>query len=102
MSEQLRALRAQLSEVDDAIVDRLAQRMDICREVAKVKLASGIAMMQPGRVDLVRDRTAMQGAQLGLDPHFVRDLYQQIIEEACRVEDEIMLQPGRPGNVTHS
>jgi chorismate mutase-like protein len=95
MSDHLQALRGQLNEVDKAIVDSLAQRMAICREVAKVKLEHDVAMMQPEWVNLVKERTAGRGAELGLDAEFVRDLYERIIREACRVEDEIMLQPGR-------
>ena len=93
MSEHLQALRGQLNEVDEAIIDRLAQRMAICREVAKVKLEHGIAMMQLDRVDLVKERSARRGAELGLDAEFVREVYERIIREACRVEDEVMLQP---------
>jgi 4-amino-4-deoxychorismate mutase len=94
MSDQLRTLRAQLTQVDDAIVDHLAKRMSICREVAKVKVAHDIAMMQPGRVDLVLERSSSRGAEQGLDAGFVRDLYEKIIGEACRIQDELM-EPGR-------
>jgi chorismate mutase-like protein len=95
MSEGLRDLRGQLNDVDEAIIDGLARRMAICREVAKVKLEHGIAMMQPDRVHAVRERSATRGAELGLNPEFMRELYERIIAEACRVEDEIMLRPGR-------
>jgi chorismate mutase len=95
MSEGLQALRGQLNDVDEAIIDGLARRMAICREVAKVKLGHGIAMMQPDRVHLVKEHSARRGTELGLNPEFMRDLYERIIAEACRVEDEIMLRPSR-------
>ena len=49
-----------------------------------------IAMMQPKRVDEVKDRCAKLGADYGLDGDFVRSLYTVIIDEACRLEDIII------------
>ena len=39
MSRDLGELRDQIDQIDAAIVALLAQRMDVCREVAEVKLS---------------------------------------------------------------
>ena len=50
--------------------------------------------MQPARVEQVKDRCADKAAQRAVDPDFMRSLYSLIIDETCRIEDEI-IQNGR-------
>ena len=51
-------------------------------------------MMQPGRVAEVKERCAQMAREHGIDPDFARQLYGLIIDEACRMEDEIIDDPG--------
>jgi chorismate mutase-like protein len=87
--------RAQLDQIDGHIVDLIARRLDICRDVARVKKVEGICMMQPGRVELVKRRVAERARARGLDETFARNLYSLIIDEACRLEDVIIASHGK-------
>lgn len=86
----LTRLRDELDEIDGRLLAALADRLACCRRVAELKRTHGIAMMQPGRVAQVLDRAAAYADGHGMDPTFVRDLYERLIAEACRVEDEII------------
>jgi chorismate mutase-like protein len=88
--EKLAAYRKELNSLDEQLVRLIAQRIDVCRNVALYKRESGIPMMQPQRVDEVKSRCANMGAELHVNPEFMRKLYSVIIEETCRVEDEII------------
>lgn len=86
----LEPFRKRIDELDHQITTMLAERLKVCAEVAAYKKNNAIPMMQPDRVEAVKGRCAALGASKGLRPDFVRALYALIIEEACRLEDEII------------
>jgi chorismate mutase-like protein len=88
--ERLAELRRRLDELDARLLDVLARRFDVCREVAAHKAEARIPMMQPGRVAEVKRRAVENGGSRGLDPGFMAALYDLVIAEACRIEDEIL------------
>ncbi len=88
MSASLSPLRAEIDALDDAIVELLGRRFGVVRRVAAVKAAEGLPAVLPDRVAAVKRRAAALGAERGLDPAFVANLYQMIIDEACRLEEE--------------
>ena len=92
--EALTALREKLDGVDDRLIACLADRLDVCVEIAHVKKTTGIPMMQPGRVQHVKDRCAALARQRGVSGELVTQLYALIIEETCRLEDEIIGERG--------
>jgi chorismate mutase len=51
-------------------------------------------MMQPERVEAVKQRRRELGMQHGLDGDFMVSLYSIIIQETCRMEDEIIEAQG--------
>ncbi|MBL0419350.1 aminodeoxychorismate synthase component I [Ramlibacter sp. AW1] len=88
--EGLAPYRTLIDTLDKEILDRLGQRLGVCREVAEFKKRNQISMMQPARVEHVKRTRAELGRTLGLDGEFVSRLYTCIIAEACRLEDEII------------
>jgi chorismate mutase-like protein len=94
MSEQFLAeLRKEIDAVDEEIVTLLAKRMVIVHRVSDVKLEHGIPSYLPERIAAVLEKRAAQGETMGLDGDFVRSLYRVIIDEACRLEDEVLGTP---------
>ena len=90
MTQDLSPFRDRIDALDDQIVALLAERLAVCAEVGHFKAAHGMAVMQPDRVAQVKERNAARGAKAGLRPDFTRALYGLIIDEACRLEDEIL------------
>ncbi|MBS1891411.1 MAG: chorismate mutase [Actinobacteria bacterium] len=90
--------RARLDEIDAQLVDLLGERFQICREVAVHKAENEIAMMQPGRVEIVRARYLQHGAEVDLPGDFTASLFDLMIDATCRAEDELMerLAAGEP------
>lgn len=87
--EALKPFRVRIDALDDQIVDLLAQRMDIVREVGEVKARENIATVQHDRVIEVRERCVQRGLKSGLNPGLVRKIYDAIIDEAHEVEQAI-------------
>lgn len=82
--------RHRLDGLDDEIARLLGERFDVCREIARYKLAHGIPMMQPDRVALVRDRYLARGEEAGLPADFSSGLFELLIAATCKAEDELM------------
>jgi chorismate mutase len=87
---KLQPYRAELDALDARLADLLAARLTVCRQVAELKRAEGIPMMQPHRVASVGESYADRGRRLDLSPDFMRALAGLIVGEACRIEDEII------------
>lgn len=90
MSEGLAPYRERLDRLDDGIARLLGERFEVCREIARHKLAHGIPMMQPDRVEAVRARYLARGAEAGLPEEFTAALFELLIGATCKAEDELM------------
>jgi chorismate mutase-like protein len=88
--ERLLILRKELDELDERLMDVLARRFAVCREVARYKAAMDIPMMQPARVTEVKRRAGERALSAGLDEQFGLKLYELIIAEACSLEDRVI------------
>jgi 4-amino-4-deoxychorismate mutase len=88
----LEPFRRRLDEIDDEIARLLGERFEVCREIARHKLAEDIPMMQPARVDEVRARYLARGAEADLPAEFVADLFELLIAATCKEEDELMAE----------
>ena len=89
-TEGLEPFRNQINDLDEQITNLLARRFEVCAEVARYKKSHDIPMMQPDRVEAVKQRCAELGVKKGLRSQFVREIYSRIIQEACDLEDEII------------
>ena len=52
----LQNLRKEIDEIDNSLVNLLAKRFQICAQVIKYKNQHNIHMMQPERVQIVKNR----------------------------------------------
>lgn len=87
---ELAACRAEIEEVDRAILDLLARRVLLGRRIGALKRAAGLPTLDPAReAEVIR---AISGAarELGLPTEPVRDIYWRIISLArlAQAEDE--------------
>ena len=90
----LGALRSQLDQLDTQLLMLLSRRFEVCREVAVCKAQHGIPMMQPERIEKVKQRMIALGAEHGVSENFIVRLFELIIAEACRMEISIIQRTG--------
>jgi chorismate mutase-like protein len=82
--------RERIDRLDRAIIDLLAQRYAVIREVGHLKAGKAVPAVIQTRVDEVRENAARMAAEAGLDEDFIRHLYAQLIAHSCALEDEII------------
>lgn len=73
----------------------LGQRFAVCRQIAARKSELAIPMMQPDRVKIVQDRAVAGARQYDYSEEFALSLYRLIVDEACRIENELMVAGAR-------
>lgn len=86
----LEECRAEIDRLDRQLLELLGRRFVVCRDVARHKQAHGMPVLQPARAAIVKRRAVALGAAHSLDSSFVEALYELIMAEACRLQDEIV------------
>lgn len=83
----LSALREAVDEVDSQLLDILDRRMDLVREMGKLKARENVSTLQPHRWQSILDDRIRKGCSVGLSGGFVKELMQLIHEEAIRTQE---------------
>ena len=89
-SQSLSELRCRLDQIDDGILELLAQRMRIAVEIGAYKKAHSMPILQTMRYSEIIERSAEFGKTLDLDPDFVREVVKTIHEESVRKQMTVM------------
>ena len=85
-TEDLADLRQQIDEIDNKILEIMAKRMRISREIAQYKLEHSMPVLQAGRYDEILTKRSEQGAQMGMSPEFVKEVFEAIHGESVRTQ----------------
>ncbi|GAA3723391.1 chorismate mutase [Salinactinospora qingdaonensis] len=86
----LEKLRERMSQIDERLLDTLRERIECGVEIAHHKRENNIPMMQPHRIGVAQQRAAEYGQRHGINTDFLRQLYDLVISETCRVEDVVI------------
>lgn len=89
-TESLRALRKQIDELDDQVIETLSKRMRISREIAQYKKEHNVAIVQPTRYDEIINKRSAQGVLSGMSGEFMKTMFEAIHEESVRQQMELI------------
>ena len=90
MTEFLAGLRKQIDDMDDQIMDLLAKRMRVSRDIAMYKKEKNMRVVQTARYSEILDKRATQGVECGMNEDFVRRIFESIHEESVRQQTKLM------------
>ena len=91
-TEGIRQLRHRIDELDNQLMDLLAKRMRICREIGQYKKEHNMTVLQTKRYSEILAKRGAQGAQCGMSADFVANVFEHIHEESVRQQIEIVNQ----------
>ena len=89
-TENIRALRKQIDEIDNQLIDILAKRMRISREIGQYKKEHGMTVVQTSRYNEIMEKRGAQGALLGIGQDCVKKIFEQIHEESVNQQIEVI------------
>ncbi len=88
--DQLEELRDSIDSVDDRIINILAERMQIARQIGECKKTNNITILQKSRWDEIFTKRKDSGVKVGLTEDFMKDLYMSIHKESIRQQETVM------------
>lgn len=89
-TESLEALRRQIDEFDNNLLDLLSRRMRVCREIGQYKKEHNMTVVQTERYNEILDKRGAQGVLCGMDADFIKTIFEAIHEESVRQQMDIM------------
>lgn len=86
---ELHWLRAEIDELDGALWETIAARMDVSRRIGEWKKTHGVAPLQPERYRQIVESLDRTSDRLGLSKDFVEQVWELIHKESLREQIEI-------------
>ncbi len=79
-------LRERIDQLDRQLLEVLAERLAVCREVAEHKAKVGANVIQPERVREVLTSRSAWAVELGVEPEFAEQIVRVMLAETHRIE----------------
>ena len=89
-TENLAELRRQIDGIDEQLLELLAKRMRISREIGVYKKEHNMPILQSPRYSEILEKRSNMGEQMDLNPDFVKEMLKEIHEESVRQQMIIM------------
>ncbi len=97
MDEPLAHLRAQIDEVDQAMLDLLSRRLDLVAQVGEVKGRHGLPIYAPDRERAMIAARRAQATERGVPPDLIEDVLRRCMREAYSHEKNMGFTQQAPG-----
>lgn len=82
MRVELTALRQQIDEIDQSILDLISKRLALVAEVGEVKSQYGIPIYDPLREEDMLQKRGQEAKQLGISPQLITDILRRLMRES--------------------
>ncbi len=89
-TEGITQLRHQIDDIDNQLMDLLAKRMRVCREIGQYKKEHNMTVLQSQRYNEILDKRGVQGSMCGMSADFAKNIFEHIHEESVRQQMEII------------
>ncbi|MCC8144530.1 MAG: bifunctional 3-deoxy-7-phosphoheptulonate synthase/chorismate mutase type II [Tannerellaceae bacterium] len=89
-TENLSELRRQIDAIDEQLLELLAKRMRISREIGTYKKEHNMPILQSPRYSEILEKRSNMGESMELDAEFVKNILKEIHEESVRQQMVIM------------
>ncbi|MEG1660198.1 MAG: bifunctional 3-deoxy-7-phosphoheptulonate synthase/chorismate mutase type II [Bacteroides sp.] len=83
-TENLSQLRKQIDECDDNLIQELAKRMRVAREIGTYKKEHDMTVLQSVRYNEILEKRGAQGTEFEMDAEFIKHVFEAIHEESVR------------------
>jgi chorismate mutase len=88
--EGIQNLRKQIDEIDNELMNMLAKRMRVCREIGQYKKENNMTVLQTSRYSEILDKRGAQGALCGISAESVKSIFEVIHKESVRQQLDII------------
>jgi len=89
-TDKLADLRTNIDKIDDQIIQKISERMQIVQKIGEYKRDNGVTILQVNRWDQIMNKRSAFASALKLDLNFTSKLLELIHSESIRKQTEIM------------
>jgi chorismate mutase len=86
MNNDLQQLRENINTIDRSIIELLAKRFGIAKQIGEIKKQSGMSIEDRDREQRLFEFYRKLGDEFGVDQVFLKKLFEDIIEESKRLQ----------------
>ena len=90
INADIEKLRTEIDNLDDRLVEVLADRMRLVREIGQMKNAHDIPILQPERWRMILLRAVERGEQKELTAEFIEELFKAVHQESIHHQLHVM------------
>jgi chorismate mutase len=87
---ELEMLRNTIDEYDTTLIDLLAKRMKVVKDIAKIKKECKMTVLQINRWNEIVESRTREGAEKGLGKDFLRNLLDLVHKESIEIQSKII------------
>ncbi len=87
MTERLEELRKRILELDEALVELVAERRVLVLEIGRIKAEQGLPVLDPAREAAVVRRAGALAREKGVDEELIRDVIWRIMASARTAQE---------------
>lgn len=87
----LSEIRNTIDRLDETIVKALGERQRIVQEVIAGKIEESMDIRDPGREEKLLEKIRKMGAEEGVDPYFLEQLFREIIHHSVRYQTHALV-----------
>lgn len=88
--DKLASLRENIDKIDDQIIQKIAERMQVVQKIGEYKRDNGVTILQVNRWEQIMHKRSAFASALKLDLNFTGKLLELIHGESIRKQTEIM------------
>jgi len=98
VKDKLSVLRNEIDKIDDLLIQKVAERMQIVEKIGTYKKENGITILQVNRWEEILNKRVTYGSALKLSKEFTEKFLELIHSESIRKQTEIMNKDGVAGS----
>lgn len=100
MADKLDSIRKLLDQTDKKIIDALAKRQELVREISSFKINEEKGIRDANREETLLDKIQKLAREAGLDRYFAEQLFKDIIHHSVRFQQHSLIDHQNEGTET--
>lgn len=96
MADKLDSIRKLLDQTDKKIIEALAKRQDLVREISELKITDQKHIRDTDREDQLLEKVTRLAREAGLDRYFAEQLFKDIIHHSVRFQTHTLVDHQNP------
>jgi len=88
MNQEINNLRKKINEINNELINLLAERQKLCKEIGKIKKQEGLKIIDKEREQEMLSELKEKAKKLNLDEEYIENLFKLIIENSRKSQEK--------------